>query len=196
MRNRGFGALAMVLVGLGGCSQPPVPPDTFYRLEVPPPVPGQARIAGTLAVERFSTDALLAGRPIVHRAAEPPHELVEYHYHFWTQSPTLMLRDALVDYLRAAGAAPMVITPEHRVDADYQLTGTIKRLEKIDGRPPKVVLELELALRERTGTRLVLLKTYRVDVPAADDTVAAAVLALDTALGRMFGEVLADLGQP
>ncbi len=183
------------VVVLGACAQKPVPPDTFYRLkaEAPAAVHEKPKLDGTLSVDRFDSDALIAGRHIVHRSAEAPYQLVEYDYHFWAQSPTVMLRDELVAYLRAAKTARAVVTPEMRVDTDYLLAGTIKSLEKVDDAPAKVVAEVEFALRPRNGRKMLLLETYRAEVEAAGEDVAAAVLALNGVLTDIFGRLLQDL---
>ncbi len=150
---------------LVSCSQPPVPQDNFYRLQVTAPGTSLAKtpLDGTLEVARLLADGLTAGRPIVYSEAARPLEANEYHYHFWTDSPTVLLRDELVSYLRRAGVAKNVVTPEMRLEPDFVLTGKIKRLEQVRGDPSKVVISLELALRDRRGDRLLLVKTYDME---------------------------------
>lgn len=191
-------ALVATLAGLvAACgSAPPLPEDQFYRLRAvaaEAAAPGKMLFPGTVEIERFVADGVTAGRPIVYSEAGKPYQVREYHYHFWTQPPTVMLRDELVSYLRAAGVAKAVVTPEMRVAADYVLTGKIVRLEKVEGRPPKTDLEIELAVRKAGGGGLVFLKTYRVesisDGPGVDD----AVRALNAALSEVYGRFVADL---
>ena len=131
--------------------------------------------------------------PIVYGMADRPYELHEYHYHFWTEPPPTMLRDQLVDYLRAAKVTTMVVTPEMRVEPDYVLAGRIKRLEKINGSPPRAVVELELALRRTANDELLFLGTYGVEAKAGADTVAAAVAAFNDALTEIYAKFTADI---
>lgn len=202
MRRKGM--IKRMLAALAGAgllaacgSAAPVPEDQFYRLRAAPPEAPVVKplFPGTLEIDRFVADGLTAGRPIVYSEAGKPYQVKEYHYHFWTQPPTVMLRDELVTYLRAAKIADSVVTPELRVPADYVLTGKINRLEKVVGTPPKAVLELELGLRKATGGKLVFLDSYRIETEAGDDGVAAAVRSLNGALSAIYAEFIADLAK-
>ena len=181
----------------GACAQPPLPEDRFYRLAVttsPAPL-ARPPLAGVLEIERFVADGLTAGRPIVWSQSGQAHALSEYHYHFWVEAPTVLLRDQLVAQLRAAKVARSVVTPEMRIDPDYVLSGKIKRLERVVGATPQVVVELELAVRRTAGDSLAFLNTYRVEEPVAADSVAAAVAAINKALGAIYARFTADLAR-
>ena len=181
----------------GACAQPPLPEDHFYRLQVatsPAPL-ANPPLSGVLEVERFVADGLTAGRPIVWSQSGQPHALSEYHYHFWVEAPTVLLRDQLIAQLRAAKAAKAVVTPEMRVDPDYVLSGKIKRLERVVGATPRAVVELELAVRRTAGDSLAFLQTYRVEEAVATDSVAAAVAAINKALGAIYAKFTADLAR-
>ncbi len=172
-----------------------VPEDQFYRLSISAPSPSKTLFPGIMEVDRFVADGLTAGRPIVYSEAGKPYQVREFHYHFWTQPPTVMLRDELVSYLRARKVSDMVVTPEMRVNPDYILTGKIKRLEKIVGDPPKAVLELELGLRKTSGGKIILLDTYRVEAEANGSGVDDAVKALNGALTKIYANFVQDLSK-
>ncbi|MDP6572192.1 MAG: ABC-type transport auxiliary lipoprotein family protein [Rhodospirillales bacterium] len=200
MRKASWSLFLLLVPALGACAQPPVPQDTFYRLEVgaPEKVLSVPHLQGTLEIERLSADGLTAGRPIVYSRSDRPRELQEYHYHFWTEPPPVMLRDQLVAYLRRAKVASAIVTPEMRVAVDYALTGKIKRLERVIGASSgaaKAIVELELGVRQTAGERLLFLDTYRVETAAAADTVSAAVDALNEGLNRVFALFVADLSK-
>ena len=182
---------------LVSCSQPPVPQDNFYRLQVPAPATTLAKtpLDGTLEVARLLADGLTAGRPIVYSEAARPLEANEYHYHFWTDSPTVLLRDELVSYLRQAGVAKNVVTPEMRLEPDFVLTGKIKRLEQVRGNPSKVLVSLELALRDRREDRLLLVKTYDMEGETVGAGVAAAVGGLNSGLAQIYARFVADVSR-
>ncbi len=179
-------------------SAPPVPEDQFYRLKaVRAATAPTAKLLfpGTIEIDRFVADGVTAGRPIVYSEAGKPYQVKEYHYHFWTQPPTVMLRDELVAYLRAAKIAKAVVTPEMRVGADYVLTGKIIRLEKVVGTPPKAVLEIELGVRKATGGELVFLDTYRIEAVSDGPGVDDAVHALNAAVSAIYDKFVADLAK-
>lgn len=185
---------ASVLVS---CSQPPVPPDRFYRLQVPVPETALAKppLKGLLEVGRMVAAGLTAGRPIVYSAAGKPLEVNEYHYDFWIEPPATMLHSELVSYLRAAGVARTVVTPEMRLEPDFMLTVGIKQLEQVRGGQPKAVIALEVTVHSRKEERLLMVKTYRVEMGARSASVAAAVEALNAALAEIYAALASDISK-
>jgi ABC-type uncharacterized transport system auxiliary subunit len=185
-------AAALALACAGG----PAPRDHFYRLETPAPAPRAAAvIPGTVEVERFRADALTGGVRIVQRSAAERSELVPYAYHQWADPPTILLQTRLVDFLRAAQAAPLVVTPELRASADFSLLGRIGRLELVTGEgEPSALVELELTLARVRDRAIVLHRVYREQRPAAGPGVAGAVDAAGDAVGAIFERFLADAG--
>jgi ABC-type uncharacterized transport system auxiliary subunit len=182
-------------VTLAACAQPEVPTDSYYRLQVALPAPAaQPILKGTVEVNRFVADGLVAGRPIVYTEPDQPHRVREYNYHFWIEPPTILLRDQLVAFMRAGRIAETVTTPEVRASADFILTGRIIRLEKIEGAKPQGVLEIELAVRRADG-RLIFLDVYKMDVAADNNSVEAAVRALNKALDSAYAKFAADLAR-
>ena len=189
-------SLALVLVvALAACAQPTVPKDYFYRINVTVPerVKTPPLLKGTIEVQRFVADGLTAGRPIVYSDAGNEHQLLAYHYHFWTEPPIVMLQDQLIDYLRAENVADMVVPPEMRVIPDYRLTAKIKRFEKVVGPKPSAIAELELGLQEEKTGKILHLANYRVEVGASSQTVGDAVIAMSKALTEIYSRFVASL---
>lgn len=182
---------------LAGCAatQPPVPEDKYYRLQS---VPASAPMAtpvfpGTLVIERFSADGLTAVRPIVYVEDTGPNQLQEYHYHFWTQQPTVMLRDELVSYLRAMNVAPNIVIPEMRLAPDYVMAGRIRRLEQIRTTSESAAIELEISVRQPNDGKLLFLKSYRYETPQNEGGVAGAVQAMNVGWNQILADLLDDL---
>lgn len=178
------------------CTQPPVPQDQFYRLQVgadpasrPAPI-----LDGVLEVERLLADGITAGRPLVYSVSDNANQLREYNYHFWTEPPTVMIQGQLIKYLRSARVAKSIVTPEMRVTPKYIISGKIYRLEKVVGTSPSVVLEIELGLREARSEKLIHLNSYNVTKDASSDSIPAAVEALNNALAGIFGQFVGELG--
>ncbi len=190
-------ALGLIAAGfLTACgSSAPVPEDQFYRLTISAPSPSKTLFPGIMEVDRFVADGLTAGRPIIYSESGKPFQVKKFHYHYWIQPPTVMLRDELVSYLRARKISDMVVTPEMRVTPDYVLTGKIKRLEKVLGNPPKAVLELELGLRKASGNKILHLDTYRVETVSDGPGVDAAVKSLNTALTSIYADFVKDISK-
>ena len=172
-------ASALALSGCFGSSSP-MPRDHYYRLTVAP----------------LDADGLLRERPLLFSASDRAHEVVQYDYHYWTDPPTRMIQGQMVAYLQQSGLASSVVTRELRVQPDFEVSGKIKRLERLLGSgTPRVVAELELALIEPGRDRLVLMDTYTAEVASSDDSVDASVIALNAAMAEIFQRFVADVAQ-
>ncbi|MGA8259301.1 MAG: ABC-type transport auxiliary lipoprotein family protein [Arenicellales bacterium] len=188
---------AILLLTLTACATQPVPSDHYYRLDITPPkaLP-EPKLDGVVEVERFEADSVTADRPIVYTSSADALELKAYNYHLWTQSPTVMLRDALIRALRAAGIAREVVAPEDRASPDYVITGGIKRMERVVGtQPGQAILQIELVLRQRRSGKLLILKSYRIERDVEGDTVADFVAAMNGAASEVFARFTADLAR-
>ncbi len=204
---RRLGLLVLALAGLTGClgSAPPVPRDHYYRVLVAPPTQDNASqsasrqgatgitFPGVLSVAPLDADGLLRERPLLYSATGDAHEMQQHDYHYWMDPPPKMLQAQLVDYLRASGLAKAVITPDLRVRPDYEITGRLKRFERLlGGGPTRVVAEIELAMIETGRNQLLVIETYSAEIASLDESVEASVIALDQALARIFERFLAD----
>ncbi len=199
VRARRRGVRVILAAGLAllaaACSQPEVPIDRFYRLAVPPPTPRFDRppLAGTPEVPRFFADGLAGGRPIAYVDREDG-ALLEYRYHHWNDPPPILIRDQLIDYLRAANAATRVVVPELRVQLDHVLVGRLIRFEHVRSAPEKAVVVLEIGIRRADSADLVHLATYRAEAPFAGG-IDAVPAAMSRALSEVFARFLADLAK-
>lgn len=196
MTNRKLLPSILLLATLGGClgAAPPVPRDHFYRIEVEVIQEPPARLPGTISVSPIDAEGLMRERPMLFSIGDA-HEIQQHDYHYWIESPPRMLQGQLVDFLRQSGAADSVITPDLRLPADFEVTGRIRRFERVlRADATRVVVELELAMADTGGKRLVVVQSYGAEVPAEDAGVEASVRAMDLALSDIFTRFLADAG--
>jgi ABC-type uncharacterized transport system auxiliary subunit len=186
---------ALLALGTMSCASGPAPRDHYYRLEAAAPSAlASPKLAGTLEVERPRAETISQGRRMLYRDASGSGEIKQYAYHLWVDPPSLMLRDQLVAYLRAAGAAENVVTPAVGVEADYVVSGRLVQLESIlGGGDPRVAVEIELALTRQKGHELLLLKTYREERVASGGSVPDAVAAYGQAITAIFERFVADI---
>lgn len=192
-----YPAAFLVVVMLSGCGAPGVvPQDSYYRMSEPESVaPASAMLDGTLVVPRFLADGLASERHVIYVQSNSPQVLKQYNYHYWSESPTRMIQERTVDYLRKARVAPMVVTPEFRAAADYQLTGKIKRLEQIRGSAPRVVVSLEFGLYRVRDNRLLHLQTYVQELDLDGDDVGSATSAMSAAVLMILSRLSDDLSR-
>lgn len=186
------GGLAFVVAACG--TAPEVPQDQYFRLSVATPQKvAKPALPGVVSIERFSANGLAGGRPMVYTRTGDANRLSAYHYQFWIETPPTMLRDLLVSYLRSAGVAGQVVTPELRVEPGTIVRGRIQRFEQIVGAKPGIAVELEVTVQDVAADRILHLRTYRVERPTRDDTVAAAVEAFGAALSEIFASLVQAL---
>ena len=179
---------------MGGCAQTPAPPANFYRIYIDgPQASPAAHLDGVLVVRRFLADGLVSERSMVYGEGAGPNPLLQYHYHSWTESPTRMLQELLVPYLRNANVATEVITPEIRFDARFELSGKIRRMEQIRGADSRVIVELEFGLSEPRAGRLVWIESYVAEVACETDSLLSAVEAFNQAISRIYSQLVDDI---
>ena len=183
---------------LAGClgSAPPVPQDHYYRLLVPTPQQsaGERPLPGILVVELPQADGLLRERPLLYSESGESYELQQHNYHYWNDAPPRMLQDQMVTYLRRSGVSGQVVTPDMRIRADYQVSGKVRRLERLlGGGPPRVFVEIELALLRLADEKVLVVETFSAEEPAGDETVEAAIVALNRATAEIFDRFLGQV---
>ncbi|MGE4280422.1 MAG: ABC-type transport auxiliary lipoprotein family protein [Magnetospirillum sp.] len=183
---------AALAATLAACAQQAPPKDRFYRLDTAAVAPvSQDAPLGVVEVSRPSTDGVLSERPLAYQEADGA--LGRYRYDLWAEPPTALLQGALVETLRQSGIASTVITPDTRVQPDWMVRGHLNRFEML-AHADKVVAALELAVVSARDGKLLLLKTYQVESPAAAGP-EAEVDALTKASSQIMSHFIADLAQ-
>jgi ABC-type uncharacterized transport system auxiliary subunit len=184
----------VAVLAVSACSAPSVPKEQYFRLVAAPATEKLAHpLAGILEASPLGADGVTGERPLLY-TANGGTKLEQRNYAYWTELPTAMIRDQLVTYLRAAGAAEQVVASELRIGAAYRIQGEIKRLEQSAGdKHDTGILELELSLIDESDDHLVLSKVYRAETPAADHSIDGAVAALNAGLQDVLKRFAADI---
>ncbi|WP_413206884.1 ABC-type transport auxiliary lipoprotein family protein [Rhodospirillum sp. A1_3_36] len=202
--RRRLAMLAAPLLGagllLGACAVENAPPtDVFYRLDIPQSeiVPAPVTDPRTVEVGRFDAKGTLGDRAIAFTTRTDGQVLEQYSYHFWEETPAILLRDQMVNYLRASGAFAEVVTPALRARADLLILGRVLRMEHVlppEGESgPAVALSLELTLLDPQTDDVKVLATYTEVIPVADRTVPTATQGLRDALARILARFAKDI---
>ncbi len=186
-----------LLLLTGGClgAAPPVPKDHFHRIVVDKAEVEAARapMIGVVSVAPFGAEGLLRERPLVFATSDTGFSLRQHDYHHWADVPSNMLRSQLIGYLRSSGIAQLVVTPDLRVDSDYEVRGRVKRLEqRIEGGRPMVVAELELSLIRQGDRRPLVIDSYSVELKSGQSGIDASVSALNKAMTEIFQRFVQD----
>ena len=201
LRAAAASAAALALAGILGvaacASRGPAPQDHIYPLApATRVVPGsRAPVDATLLVTQPSARRLTTGRELVFLRDDRPGEVQRYNFHLWAEPPAAAIASALAAALREARLFVFVVTPGQRAQADYLLTGELRRLEHLPSAyPPQVVAELHLTLVDGYDRKPLFARVYQgTEATGAEDHPAAAAAAHDRLLGRMLGEAVRDL---
>ncbi len=185
--------LAVGTFVLAACSSPPVPVDTFYNLTSGrgSASPSTSTLSGTIEVPPFRAEGVVNERAIIYRSSDT--EQRQYSYHYWAEPPAVMVQRSFIDALRTARLFDQVAAPEVRADRDFELIGTIRRLEHVTGGGSvKVVVEFDIGLRRVRGSDTVFIKTYQTE-RSTGRGVAGAISAMSAAVDEIIAEVLRDI---
>lgn len=180
---------ALLLAGCGGMAR--VPEDSFYRLDVMagaqhPPVPA---LEGGLVVQGNAAAPLYRDRALLYSEAAAPARVQRYHYHYWADSPPRMVQRGLADYLRAAGVAQPVLSPEDGHAAPHRLRVDIERFEHLRG-PDNGHVEVALRVNLETRGRGPLFQdVMHTTAPVSGSEFSAVVDAYKDALGELYRRI-------
>ncbi len=196
-----IGPIIAACWALTGClgSTEAVPPDHYYRITVDQPDQPAPSVAfpGVLSIATFDGDGLVRGRPVLFTTDGHKGTLRQHNYHYWVDSPSRLLQGQLATFLKNSALAETVVTPEMRVRADYELVGRIIRLERVLGvGPPRVAVKLELSVVRLGDHTLVSTNTFSSEINCVDDSVGAAITAINQAVGKIFNDFVASAGRP
>lgn len=190
-RRRVF-VLGAASVLFASCSAAPVPTDTYYNLTAGASVSsgGGSPIEGTVEVPPFRAEGVVNERAIIFRQSDTTQK--QYTYHYWSEPPSIMLQRSLIDALRTSRTFGQAAAPEFRADRDYEIVGTLRRLEHVVGGGGTVIVEFDVGLRRIRGNESLLLKTYRTE-RSAGRGVASAVSAMSAALDELLADMVKDI---
>ena len=194
---RTVGILAVALL-LNACvNQPSVPQDYFYRLpELHPSVPHQQTlINGLLLVDELQADGVYRERPLLYVDGQRPLEVVQYHYRHWVQTPSQIIQDNLLEYLREANVADKVERYTSGNSPDLLITGRLQKFEQFvqqTGSTAVVAMEIEFRKKTPQGT-VKESREYETKVMADGSSIHDSVIAFGNALQQIYDKILADL---
>lgn len=186
-------ALALSSTALAACSSDPLPRDTFYRLGAPatPQQRAGGPLKGVLEVPPLRASGIVNERAILYR--DGATQLAQYSYHAWVEPPVAMVQHSIMDVLRHAQVFDNVVSPEMRLDRDFELLGNLRQWEHVRG-DNTVAIEIDVVLRRVRGNQQLLLKTYSASEPVSGDGIDAVVQAFTRGMDSIFKTLIADFG--
>lgn len=182
-------------VALAGCSPPPVPDITYFRLPAPVALPHADKPLSLLPieVEVFGAEGVYAEQSLIYTVAADGNALRTYHYQLWSDPPAHALQSRLVVMLRESGISGLVTDRLPASTQALRIHGTIRRYERSgNGGTYTVSVAIEMRVEQDSGEPLIE-QDYHAEVLAADATLDATAKAFGSAVDKVFAAFYRDL---
>ncbi|MBD5804232.1 hypothetical protein AZOA_36750 [Azoarcus sp. Aa7] len=195
-RPRAGSRCAVVLAAtllLSACSVLPKaePVDTYLLPGAPECTPtAGAPLAVSLRVAKPASGVHLAGQRIV--VMPQNNQVSVYQGASWSEPAPVLVRDRLIDALRADGRIAALSSDEARLQADYEIVSDLRAFQsEYRGGVPEAVVRLDARLVEREGRRILASRTFEAGARASAAHVPAVVNAFGEASTRLASELAA-----
>ncbi|MEY5099295.1 MAG: hypothetical protein RJA36_2014 [Pseudomonadota bacterium] len=184
-----LGATALALLSACSVLPRPVPQDVYLL----PAGPAQAHtpaspLPWSLRVMRPAASAMLAGQRIL---VLPEEQRVSYYKGAsWNEPVPTLLRNRLLDTLRADGRISQLSGDERLLQADFELDSDLRAFqsEYRDG-IPQAVIRLDVRLVRTGSQRIAASRRFEIRRPAAGTAVGDVVEALGLAADQLADEL-------
>jgi ABC-type uncharacterized transport system auxiliary subunit len=158
----------------------------YYQLStiakpVAPPETGPVILVGRIATPQALQDGRI-------RYREGLNEVGAYEYHRWTDPPGILVKDSLIQVLRATGKFKAVQEAASSADGDYAVRGKLLDFSELDGNGIVTRVSLDLELREVKTGRLVWNQILTHDDPVQAKKISDVVQSLDRNLQVVLGD--------
>lgn len=184
----------LVTCALWGCTTARAP--RYYYL-TPPAVAAQAgaqQFPVAILVGRLSAPRILRDDRVVYGMTDVEMGVDEYHR--WTEPPTEMIEQLLVERLRNSGQYRTVQKISSTARGDFLLRGHLSALNETDeGGGIKARFNVQLELFEQKTGLVVWTGSYAHDEPVDKKSVSAVVAALQKNVNAGLEQLTASLAQ-
>ena len=168
----------------------------YYRLNLAP-VATQSSTAPfqvSLLVGRLTAPRILRDDRVVYGMSDVEMGVDEYHR--WTEPPTEMIEDLLVQRLRRSGQYKSVQRISSTARGDYLLRGHLSSLNEVDDPAGiKARFNVQLELFEQKSGGVVWTGSYSHDEPVEKKSVTAVVQSLQKSVNAGIEQLTAGLAQ-
>jgi ABC-type uncharacterized transport system auxiliary subunit len=177
-----------------GCTTARAP--RYYRLSLAPATPQSSAVPVpvSILVGRLSAPRILRDDRVVYGMSDV--ELGVDEYHRWTEPPTEMIEDLLVQQLRHSGQYKSVQRISSTARGDYLLRGHLSSLNEVDDPAGiKARFNVQLELFDQKSGGVVWTGSYSHDEPVEKKSVTAVVESLQKNVNAGIEQLTAGLAQ-
>jgi len=176
----------------GGSS---IPDDNYYRL---PELSGQKLstplLTGILSIKKVITHGIYGERTLIYTDSRDNIKLNRYHYHHWEKSPSKLIQDNLVQYLKTIGIAQQVISHSQYTSANYLLEAeliTLHRDMTTDGYI--AVISIDIRIYNKSNNSIFINKRYHSKISTNSNKLVDTIKAYGDGFHNIYDELITDL---
>ena len=167
-------------------------PIHFYTIKPVAPSANESQPDGLiLLVANIATPEALQDGRIRYRIGS--NEAGAYEYHRWTERPGSLVRESLVNSLRASGKYQRVLESCSSAVCDYLVRGTLTEFGEVDGTSVQTRISLQVELVDRKTNRTVWDRRMDRDEPVSGKNVPDVVQSLERNLQQVAGDAAAEI---
>jgi len=177
----------------GGSSS--VPDDHYYRL---PDVIGTKLdhpiLNGSLSIKKVITYGIYSERTLIYTDKKSNLKLNRYHYHHWEKSPSILIQDNLVQYLRSVAIATQVMAYRQQSKSQYSLESELISMHREisnDGYIAAIVIDFRVI--NKTNNSILINKRYSSNITSSSDRLIDTIKAYGGSLKEIYTQLIFDL---
>ncbi len=193
MKRLAFCLIFFVVIA-AGCTTARAPRYYFLTAAPVSPQANASRLPVTILVGRLSAPRILRDDRVVYGMTDVEMGVDEYHR--WTEPPTEMIEQLLVEHLRRSGQYKSVQRISSTARGDYLLRGHLTSLnESNDAAGIKARFNVQLELFDQKAGTVVWTESYSHDEPVDKKSVSAVVEALQKNVNTGIAQLTGSLAQ-
>lgn len=186
-RANGLAAICLLFAACG--AEHPV---HYYTINYPAAPASTMKPDGiVLLVGRIVAPEALEDSRIHYRSGS--NEAGAYEFQRWTERPAMMVRDLLIQKLRASGKFRQVQESSSAVAGDYLIRGKLFDFSEVDNPAMQTRVSLHLELADRKTGLVLWDRQYNRDEPVNGHAMADVVSSLDHNLQQVIADSATDI---
>jgi ABC-type uncharacterized transport system auxiliary subunit len=178
------------LVSIGCASTRPV---HYYSLASAEPHMHPERPDGpTILVANIVASESLQDVRIRYRAGD--NEIGAYEFHHWTERPSTMVRDGLIQALRSSGKYQRVLESSSSAAGDYLVRGRLFEFDEVDNHATiQTRISLRLEVIDKKTNRTIWDHHFERDEPSGGKSIRDVVASMDRNLAQVANQAAAEM---
>lgn len=172
-----------------------IPDDHYYRLpELVAIKMTTPLLNGTLSVKRVITYGIYGERTLIYTDENNRNKLNRYHYHHWEKSPSKLIQDNIVQYLKSSGIAQNVISYSQNTHADYLLEAELISMHRdITSKDYMADITINIQIYNKSNGAIYINKRYRSKITANSNELVSTIDAFGLSLKTIYDKLITDL---